>query len=180
MKRLSSFLLVPIIMLSLVSCGDGGLDFTPKGEPGVKYGRIGDSMSTEWFDFTVTDAYSCSRYQNYTPSEGYKLVVVAMTLKNNCGYSVDMWGEAFVLLWGGGDDTFDLDIPLHAGLSGDQFPDEYVLGVNESRSGVMVFEAPQEFQNFSIVFMELFESSTNPDGEEGDTFFVDFTVEDRG
>ena len=179
MKRLASFLVV-LILLPLAACGDGGLDITPKNGPGVKYGRVGDAMSTEWFDFTVTGAYSCGQYQGYTPSEGYKLVVVAMTLKNDFGQPVDMWGEDFVLLWGGGNDAFDLDIPLPAGLSGDQFPDEYVLGANQSITGVMVFEAPREYQNFSIVFVELFESSTNPDGEEGDTFFVDFTVEDRG
>ena len=179
MKRLASFLLV-LMMLSLAACG--GLDLDPKNaqdEPGVKYGYIGDTMSTEWFDFVVTDAYSCDQYQGYTPSEGYKLVVVAMTLKNNCGQSVDMWGDDFVLIWGDDDDTFDLDVPLPAGISRDQFPDEYVLGINASRSGVMVFEAPQAFRDFSIGFMEIFESESDPDGEEGDTFFVDFTAEDR-
>ena len=172
MKRLASFLLVPIMMLSLAAC-DESLN------AGVKRGRIGDTLSTEWFDFTVTDAYSCSVYQGYTPSAGYKLVIVAMSLKNNCGQPVDVWGEDFVLTWGDGDDTFSLDIPLPAGLSGDQFPDEYALGASETKSGVMVFEAPREFREFSIRFMEIFVSETNPDGEEGDTFFVDFTVEDR-
>ena len=102
-----------------------------------------------------------------------------MSMKNNCGEPVNMWGEDFVIFWGGDDDDFDLDIPLPAGLSGDQFPDEYVLGINESKSGVMVFEVPQEFRDFSIGFMEIFESETNPDGDEGDTFFVDFTAEDK-
>ena len=180
MKRLASFLLALMMLLSLAACGEGGLDFKPKDEPGVKYGYIGDTMSTEWFDFTVDNAYSCSEYHGYAPSAGYKLVVVTMSLKNNCGQSVDMWGDDFVLIWGSDDDdTFDLDIPLPASLSSDQFPDEYVLGINASRTGVMVFEAPQEFRDFSIGFMEIFESSSNPDGEEGDTFFVDFTVEDR-
>ena len=179
MKRLVSFLLIPIMMLSLAACG--GLDLNPRNtedDYGAKFGYIGDTMSTEWFDFTVDDAYSCSEYHGYAPSAGYKLVVVIMTLKNNCGQSVDMWGDDFVILWGEDDDTY-VDIPLPAGISGDQFPDEYVLGINASRTGIMVYEAPQEFRDFSIGFMELFESSTNPDGEEGDTFFVDFTVEDR-
>ena len=182
MKRLASFLLVLMLTLSLAACGGGLLDLNPKNtqdDPGVRYGYIGDTLSTEWFDFVVTDAYSCGQYQGYTPSEGYKLVVVAMTLKNNCGQSVDMWGDDFVLIWGDDDDTFDLDVPLPAGISRDQFPDEYVLGINASRSGVMVFEAPQAFRDFSIGFMEIFESESDPDGEEGDTFFVDFTVEDR-
>ena len=176
MKRLASFFLVLMMVSSLAACGEG---FGQKDEPGVKYGYIGDTMSTEWFDFVVTDAYSCSEYRRYTPSAGYKLVIVTMSLKNNCGESVNMWGDDFVILWGDDDDTFDMDIPLPAGISGDQFPDEYVLGINASRTGVMVCEVPREFRDFSIGFMELFESETNPDGEEGNTFFVDFTAEDR-
>ena len=179
MKRLASFLLALAAALSLAACGAGGPGSDQKDEPGTKYGYIGDTMSTEWFDFTVDDAYSCDQYQGYTPSEGYKLVVVTMTLKNDCGQSVDMWGEDFVLIWGGDDDTMDLDIPLPAGLSDEQFPDEYVLGINATRTGVMVVEVPREFRDFTVGFMEVFESENDPDGEEGDTFFVDFTAEDR-
>ena len=177
MKRLASFLLALVAALSLAACGGGGTSGS-QDEPGVVRGAIGDTLSTEWFDFTVTDAYSCGQYQGHTPSEGYRLVVVTMTLKNSCGQLVDMWGDDFVLIWGD-EDAFDLDIPLPAGLSGEQFPDEYVLGVDESRTGVMVFEAPQEFRDFSVGFMELFSTDANPDGEEGDTFFVDFTAGDR-
>lgn len=173
MKRLVS-LLLPVMLLFLAAC-DGS---DPHGS-GVKYGGIGDTMSTEWFDFTVTDAYSCDRYQGYTPSEGYKLVVVTMSLKNDCGQAVDVWGEDFVIIWGGDDSTSDLDIPLPAGLSDDQFPDEYVLGVDETKSGVMVFEVSLGFREFTIGFTEFFESETDPDGEEGGTFFVEFTAEDR-
>ena len=174
MKRFAFLLLIPMMMLSLAACRGSG------DEPGSKYGYIGDTMSTEWFDFVVTDAYSCSEYKGYTPSEGYQLVVVSMSLRNNCGQSVDMWGDDFVILWGSDDDdTFDLDIPLPAGISRDQFPDEYVLGINATKSGVLVFEVPEEFRDFSIGFMEIFESETDPDGEEGDTFFVDFTAESR-
>ena len=143
----------------------------------MKSGRIGDTMSTAWFDFTVTDAYCCGQYQGYAPSEGYQLVVVAMSLTNNRGRPVDVWGEDFMLLWGDGDDT--LDIPLPAGLGGNQFPDRYVLDADETKNGVRVFEAPREFREFCLGFMEIFESSTNPDGERGSTFFVEFTAEDR-
>ena len=175
MKRLASFLLIQIMMLSLAACGEGGLEANPQNEPGVKYGRIGDAMSTEWFDFTVTDACSCFEYRGYTPSEGYTLVVVTLSLKNNCGQPVDVWGEDFVLIWSDADDAFGLDIPLPAGLSSDQFPDKYVLDADETRSGVMVFEAPREFQDFSFGFIEIYD-----DGAEGDTFFVELTAEDRG
>ena len=172
MKRLACFLLF-LMMMPLAACGAVNDDYD------VKHGGIGDTMSTKCFDFTVDDAYSCDRYQSYAPSAGYVLVVVNLSLKNDCGQTGDMWGEDFVILWGDDDSTSGLDIPLPAGLSDDQFPDEYVLGINEPKSGVMVFEVPLEFREFSIGFVELFESDDNPDGEEGNTFYVKFTAEDR-
>ena len=177
MKRLASFLVVLVMALPLAACGEGGLDFGPEEEPGVKYGSMGDTLSTAWFDFTVDGAYSCSEYCGYASSAGYKLVVVAMTLKNDRGEPVDLWGDDFVIFWG--DDDSDLDIPLSAGLSGDQFPDEYVLSANELRAGVMVFEVPEEFRDFGIMFTDFFESETDPDGDAGSTYRVDFTAGDR-
>lgn len=184
MKRFASFLIALMVMLPLAACGGSGKD-----EPAVQYGRIGDTMSTEWFDFVVTDAYSCGQYRGHTPSKGYKLVVATVTLKNTCGQPVEMWRDDFALIWGDDGSVFDRDIPLAAGLSGDQFPDEYILDAGASRTGVMVFEAPQEFGDFSICFVEFFEPDAIPAGEEpdaalsieeGDTFLVEFSVEDRG
>ena len=172
MKRLASFLLL-LMILPIGACGAG------KDDPNIKYGGIGDTMSTKRFDFVVTDAYSCGQYLGYAPSAGYQIVVVTVQIRNDCGQPVDMRGDDFVIHWGGDDDIFDVDIPLPAGLSGDQFPDEYVLDAKESKNGVMVFEVPREFRDFTIRFMEPFESDTDPDSGEGDTFFVDFTAEDR-
>lgn len=182
MKRTASFLLALIMLFSLAACGEGGLSLNPKGKDsdGPKEGYIGDTMSTYWFDFMVSDAYSCTKYHNYTPSAGNKLVVVNMTLKNTFEESVDMWGDDFVILWDGEDDY--MDIPLPAGISDDQFPDEYVLGINAKKDGVLVFEVPEEFRDFAIGFVEISVDTENPDnleGVEGDTFFVYFTAEEK-
>lgn len=178
MKRLVSFLLAMVMLGGLSACGEGGLSLRGKDdEPGTKDGYIGDTMSTAWFDFIVNDAYSCSQYYDYTPSAGNQLVVVTMTLKNTFGQSVDMWGDDFVILWD--DEDSGIDIPLAAGISDDQFPDEYVLGINAVKAGVMVFEVPQEFRDFAIGFQEVYESDEDPDGDLGDTFFVTFTAEEK-
>lgn len=182
MKRIASFLLAFMMMVSLTACGEGGLNLNPKGnedDSDVKSGYIGDTMSTEWFDFVVNDAYSCSEYHGYTPQAGNKLVVADMSLKNNCGESVDMWGEDFVIIWEISDEDIDMDIPLSAGISDDQFPDEYVLGINATKSGVLVFEVPEEYRDFSIGFAEIFESNDDPDGDLGNTYFVNFTAEEK-
>ena len=182
MKRLASFALALVMALSLAACGEGGLNLDPKETSNDGYGYIGDTMSTEWFDFTVDDAYSCSEYHGYTPSAGNKLVVVDMTLKNTWGQSVDMWGDDFILIWEISDEDIDMDIPLQAGLSDEQFPDEYVLGINATKKGVSVFEVPQEYRDFVLGFQEIYEDEENPDNEEGiegNTFFVSFTAEEK-
>lgn len=179
MKRIASFLLALMMLFSLAACGEGGLNLNPKEteDSDVRDGYIGDVMSTEWFDFTVTSATRCSSYGNYTAGAGNKLVVVAMTLKNTWGQSVDMWGDDFVILWD--DEENGIDIPLAAGISDDQFPDEYTLGINASKSGVAIFEVPEDYRDFVIGFMEIFESENNPDGKEGNTYFVSFTPEEK-
>lgn len=183
MKKLVSFFLALVMLLSLAACGEGGLSLNPKETESQKDGYIGDTLPTFWFDFTVDDAYRCSEYHGYTPAPGNKLIVATITLKNTCGYSVDMWGDDFVILWereAGGD--IDMELALPAGISDDQFPDEYLLGINASKSCVAVYEVPEEYRDFAIAFMEIFEDEDDPSNEEGvdgDTYFVYFTPEDK-
>lgn len=185
MKRWLSAFLAVMLLGALTACGEGGLNLNPNGnqndddDSDTKYGYIGDTMSTEWFDFVVGEAYSCAKYGNYTAGAGNKLVVATITLKNDCGQSVDMWGDDFVILWDDPDEDSGLDIPLPAGISADQFPDEYSLGINASRTGKAVFEVPEEFRDFAIAFQEVYEVEDNPDGEVGKTFFVSFTAEEQ-
>ena len=179
MKRFASFLLALMMLLALAACGEGGLNFNLKEteSPGYKEGYVGDTMSTYWFDFTVDEAYSCTEYEGYLPDPGYKFVVATITLKNTCGFSVDMWDTDFVILWDAEDDY--MDIPLAPGLSADQFPEEYVLGINATKTGVAVYEVPEGYRDFSIAFMEVYEDEGNPDGRDGDVYYVDFTPEER-
>lgn len=178
MKKIVSLLLAFVMLLALTACGEGGLSLTGS-QTDEKEGYIGDTLSTYWFDFTVDDAYSCSSYHDYTASAGRKLVVVSITLKNDCGMSVDMWGDDFVILWDTGDDDVDMEFALPGGISDEQFPDEYTLGINQSKSCVAVYEVPEGYRDFAVAFMEIFESDTDPDGEAGETYFVYFTPEER-
>ena len=179
MKRLASLLLALAVALSLSACGQGGLDLGPGGGDGLKQGVPGDTLSTRWFDFTVDGAYSCARYGSYAAGAGNKLVVATITLKNTFGGPVDMWGDDFAILWDDPDQDGGAAPALPEGISDEQFPDEYVLGTDEVRTGRAVYEVPQDFQDFALAFQEIFEDLDNPDnldGVEGDTFLVSFTA----
>lgn len=174
MKRIVSAALAFLMLMSLTACGVLSLK---DGKNGDKEGYIGDTMSTYWFDFTVDDAYSCAEYEGYAAGSGKKLVVVSMTLKNTCGHSVDMWDTDFPILWGGEDDG-DLDYPI-APVSDEQLLLEYSLGINQSKSGVLVYEVPDSYRDFSVAFLEVFEDANDENGQDGDLFFVDFTPTEK-
>ncbi len=61
-----------------------------------------------------------------------------------------------------------------ATLTQEQLPGVYTMAKGESRTGLLIFEVPDGYQDFSISYMEAFD-----DDSTGDTFFVNFTAETR-
>ena len=55
-----------------------------------------------------------------------------------------------------------------------EFPEEYSLKVNETRTGIYVYEAPAGETDLNISFVEYYENDT-----EGDGFWVYFTAEEK-
>lgn len=149
-------------------------------EDGYAEGRMGDTMRTYFFDYTVSGAYVCAEFEGYQPQEGNELLVITATVKNTTRQSIEMYDTDFQAQWGdtGDDDyslpiTFDrvnqVDLPT---LRDDQLPSTYTLAVNESRTGLLVYEVPAGKADFSLSTMEYFS-----DGTTGDTFFVYFTAD---
>lgn len=50
----------------------------------------------------------------------------------------------------------------------------WVLSVNEEKTGLLVFEVPEDSKDYSISYLEQFSNDT-----EGDVFFVFFTAKDK-
>ncbi|WP_295743346.1 DUF4352 domain-containing protein [uncultured Oscillibacter sp.] len=198
MKRLLSVLLAVFLVLALAGCGgkdsgspgtsSGGSDNIGSGngdvyaEDGWAEGRLGDTMHAYWFNYTVNSAYTCSEFAGRKAAEGCKMLVVDITVKNTVTTSVEMYDTDFQAQWGGsGDEDYRLPITTDPEtyeeldpISDDQLPGTYALGVNEERTGLLVYEVPADSKDFSISYLEAFE-----EGDEGDTFFVYFTPEEK-
>lgn len=194
MKRWLLGLLAAVLALALAGCGGkdsgssgsggnvGAGDGDVYAEDGWAEGRLGDTMHTYWFNFTVNSAYTCSEFAGRTAAEGCKLLVAEITVKNTVTSSVEMYDTDFQAQWGS-DAEEDFRLPITTDpetfeeldpIGEDQLPGTYSLGVNQDRTGLLVYEVPAGERDFSISYLEAFE-----EGDEGDTFFVYFTPEER-
>lgn len=165
---------------SSANVGSGGGDVYA--EDGWAEGRLGDTMHAYWFNFTVNSAYTCGEFAGRAAAEGSKLLVVEITVKNTITASVEMYDTDFQAQWGSSAEE-DYRLPITTDpdtfeeldpISDDQLPGTYSLGINQDRTGLLVYEVPADAKDFSVSYLETFE-----EGDEGNTFFVFFTPEER-
>ncbi|MEA4993747.1 MAG: DUF4352 domain-containing protein [Oscillibacter sp.] len=157
------------MMLMLTACG---------GSSGEEYeeGRIGDVMHSEFFDFTVNNVYICDTYEGYTPEADRKLLVSELTIKNTFNETIPMFDTDFQAQWNDKDDQENAFAnPVDSIVSEDQLESEYDLAVDEERTGLLIFEVPTAFDDFSIVYLEEFDT-----GETGNLYEVFFTAKEAG
>lgn len=190
MKKWLSLALALLLILVLAACGgsDSGGSSSGGGagsgevqaEDGYAEARIGDLVHSYFMDFTVNSAYTTSDYHGHTAPEGYQVLVVEMTIKNTFNETLPMYDDDFQGQWTASSETGEYAWPITEAEDGsgldtvadEQLPAYYELGVNESRTGTLVFDVPAGEKDFSVSHLELFD-----DDSEGDTFFVYFTAE---
>ena len=133
----------------------------------------GDTVSTAWFDYTVTSSQSVGEYGGYISAEGDQLVVVELTIKSTYPQPVTMYDSDFQLAWPGmsQDDTRCMPVEYYCEQ---QLPAEYDLAEKETRSGVLVYQVPEEETDFQFLFREVFDDGTQ-EGRLGDLYIIDLT-----
>lgn len=175
-QRLLALAMTAAMALGLTACGGSGSS---------SEGRIGDTMETFFFDFTVNSVRLTRDYEGYTPDDGNVLLVADITVKNTNRQSIEMYDTDFWAQWGKGDDVLAYPITLDAEtyetldpVGDSQLPGTYTLAADEERTGELVYEVPSGFTDFSIAYLEQF---VDDSGEEstGETYFVYFTAEDQ-
>lgn len=135
-------------------------------------GDIGRAFSTMFFDYTVVSAESPAEYDGYTPSEGNKLLVLRVKVKNDFGSTLPMYDTDFQLQWGEGDEDYAWAVDA---FNDKMMPLEWELADKEEVTYDMLFEAPAAQNDFSLVYLEEY---TDKDGNEktGDFFSADFSL----
>ena len=164
-----------MLVLALSACGDSSGSASGSDGDFVE-GRIGDVMSDRFFDFTVNSAYTCGSFEEYTPEEGKQLLVAELTIKNTFNETIPMFDTDFQAQWNDQDDQDNaFSNPVETVVSEDQMEAEYDLAVDEERTGLLIFEVPEDYQDYSIVYQEELDNGTI-----GDLYQVYFTAKDAG
>jgi len=181
MKKIAALLLAVLMTAALAGCGSpaSGGSSTGYAQDGYAEGKLGDTMHTYFFDFTVNSAYTCSQYETYSAAEGKELLVAEVTVKNTFNDKVVMYDTDFQVQWNDdADDAFDVPVTYYLDqtetLGQNVLPYEYTLQKDESRTGLLVFEVPAGQPEHSISYVEYFDDDT-----EGDTFFIFFNAEKK-
>ncbi len=144
-------------------------------ENGNAEGRLGDTMHTYFFDYTVNSAYLCDEYEGYTPADGYEILVADITVKNTSTSTLPMYDTDFQIQWNDeADDAygFPITLDLNDVLNDQMLPGEYDLAIAKSINGLLVYEVPAGNKDFSISYLEMFDDDTT-----GDVFFVYFSAD---
>lgn len=173
-KTLAAILSAAILTLLLTACGSRPV-ILPK--DGTAEGALGDTMRTYFFDYSVENAYTCSKYEGYIPTPGYDLLVAEITVKNTFGESLTMFDWDFLVLFPDGtegEEVYDYpitsyeDVEVPSDALDTLLPSQYDLENDESRTGLLLFEVPAGETKFTISYIESFDDDTT-----GDVFYVD-------
>ena len=167
MRRVRRSLAALAALLLLAACARPA-----EPEADVSAFRTGDTVSTYWFDFTVTEAWTVDSYGPYTAGEGKKLVLCRLELTSTVEAPVPMGWDDFLLRWGEGDPPGEAAAPLPC-RAGGLLPDEFDLAQGEPVSGLLLYELPADVDRAALAFRERFnEGESDSRYTEGELFQV--------
>lgn len=179
MKKIISLLMAAAMIAMFTGCSSGpaagGTDNVVLPENGLAKSEIGETMRTYWFDFTVSGSFLCNTFSGYTASEGSELLAVEITLENTFSDALPMRDNDFWVQWNeDSEDAYAYPLKTVDAANSEVLSGSYNLDVNESVTGLLLFEVPGGYTEFAIVYLEV-----NSDEETGDAFIVHLLPESQ-
>jgi len=124
-----------------------------RGPSGVVAIVPGQVHSTQWFNFTVHGVWQVDEYAGHLPAYGHGLWLVQLTQTGTFPESVPMGTWDWYL------DSPDFRTVLmpHVAIPGqyNMMPEDFWLERNQSKTHIMLFEAPINARQLSLNFIEV-------------------------
>lgn len=170
MKRWGTLILACCLLLGLAACSS---EDRASGE-NYETDKMGESLSTAFFDFQVNSATMINELEDYEPSDpNNRFLIVNVTIKNTFkdDTSIPMFDTDFLLRW---PDLGDNPLLCEESFASNQLPEEYEIFKGESRTGDLIFIVPSSQTSFTLEYTEIYE-----DEFEGNTFKINFEATDE-
>lgn len=134
--------------------------------------------------------YNADLYGREAWPEGYKFLAVEITLHNDTIVTQPMSVQDFQIQWDSQegespDENYAFPVcqvvadpsgeAAYASLSQQQLPASYELGINEERTGILLYVVPAGAKDYGLYFEEYYSDDT-----VGDLFLVSFNAEQSG
>ncbi len=149
-----------LVLVVLLFAGCGKTPQTHHSEPE-------QPQKTIFFTFTVDDAERVSEFAGYKPVAGNQLVRVDITEQGTFHKELTMYAYDFQLHFGNN----EYADPLMGLEDASLMPAEFPLQKGDEVQYSLLFEVPDAYDAFSLLYLEQFS-----DGSSGDLFSVDFTI----
>ena len=171
MKKIVAAAAAGLLALSIAGCS---------GTKGAKNlnGKAGETLSTMFFDYTVTTYRLEDEMQGMLGHDGYKLLVVDVTVTNNGESPITMSDADFFISWGDGEKDYDYPISMYTTtqLSERQLPAKYNLDAAASKSGELIFAVPPDKTEFGLKTQDYYTEGDSSEPVEGDIYTVSFKI----
>ena len=135
--------------------------------PQTYHSEPGQAQETVFFTFTVDDAEQVDEFAGYEPVAGNQLVRVDVTEQGTFHRELTMYAYDFQLHFGDGEYANPL-----MGLEDDSLmPAEFPLQKGDEMQYSLLFEVPEDYDAFSLIYLDQFSG-----GSSGDLCSVDFAI----
>ena len=165
-KKLLVVFVVVLMLFSFAGCSKV-IEGVRQVLSGNVSGEIGQSYSTQWFDFTVKSVKEASSYAGYEPEPGYRFIVVDISETGAFDEPVTMGTFDFYM----DADNFRYYLwPLDP-FDDSMMPMEFMLAKGETVEYIMVYEIPDEAPNLKLLYTEI-----DIEDNEGVTFTINLNL----
>lgn len=128
-------------------------------------GFVGDTMSNEFFDWTVNSVKTMKKLEGKSAGSGKKFIVANITVTNTTDYDYSIMNADFIgYMEASEDGHLDTEWSFYDGM----YPDEATLKSGKSRTGDLVFIVDEDVDEIVIDYIEF-----AGDGSMGNTNWVD-------
>lgn len=128
---------------------------------------VGDTMSNDFFDWTVNSYKTLSKTHGTSAGEGYKFVIINMSITNTEDYEYETGNYEFRGVISGQDGDLDSEDAFYDGM----MADETTIAPGQTITGDVLFKVPKDCSAFLVNYLE-----TYGDGSEGNMYWYELKL----